>query len=175
MTVILETPRLLLRTWTLDDAEAAFAFYGDPEVMRFLGGVTHRDVAETRGVLAGRAMAHQALHGFSLWATVERATGRLVGACGLKFLEGGMNIEVGYHFARAVWGRGYATEAAAASVGYGFERLCLRRILGVVDPANHASQRVLEKVGLTYQGTGRYYNTDAKVYSADRPAGIPSA
>jgi ribosomal-protein-alanine N-acetyltransferase len=174
MPVILETPRLLLRTWSLDDAEAAFAVYSDPEVMRFLTGVTERSVEETRARLAARPMAHQQLHGFTLWATVEKETGRLVGACGLKFLEGGMDIEVGYHFARAAWGRGYATEAAAASVRYGFEWLGLRRILGVVNPDNYASQRVLEKIGLTYQGMGHHYGTDVKVYSADRPGGIPT-
>jgi RimJ/RimL family protein N-acetyltransferase len=171
MAVVIETPRLLLRTWSPDDAEAAFAFYSDPEVMRFLSGTPHRNVEETHAVIAGRRMAHQALHGFSLWATVEKATGRLVGSCGLKFLDGGMDIEVGYHFARNVWGRGYATEGAVASVRYGFDRLGLRRILGVVNPANVASQRVLEKAGLIYQGMGRYYNTDVKVYSAARSGG----
>ena len=175
MTTVLETERLLLRRLTLDDAEAAFAIYSDPEVMRFLTGVTERDIDETRARLAARPMAHQALHGFTLWATVEKETGRLVGACGLKFLDGGMDIEVGYHFARAAWGCGYATEAGAASVRYGFERLCLRRILGVVNPENYASQRVLEKIGLTYQGMGHYYGTDVKVYSAERPGGIPTA
>jgi RimJ/RimL family protein N-acetyltransferase len=175
MTVILETPRLLLRTWALDDAEAAFAFYSDPEVMRFLGGVPQQSVEDVRRHLAGRPIAYQALHGFTLWATVEKATARLVGACGLKFLDGGMDIEVGYHFARDVWGRGYATEAAAAAVRYGFDRLCLHRILGVVHPENHASQRVLEKLGLRYQGMGRHYNMDVKVYAADRPGGIPTA
>jgi ribosomal-protein-alanine N-acetyltransferase len=175
MPAVLETPRLLLRPWSLDDAEAAFAIYSDPEVMRFLSGVTHRSVDETRTVIASRGMAHHALHGFSLWATVEKETGRLLGCCGLKFLDGGMDVEVGYHFARAAWGRGYATEGAAASVRYGFERLGLPCILGVVDPLNFASQRVLEKVGLTYRGMGRYYNTDVKVYSVARPGGIPTA
>jgi RimJ/RimL family protein N-acetyltransferase len=174
MPVIIETPRLLLRTWALDDAEAAFAFYSDPEVMRFLSAGTQQSVEDVRRYLAARPIAYQALHGMTLWATVEKATGRLVGACGLKFLDGGMDVEVGYHFARAVWGRGYATEGAAAAVRYGFDRLCLRRILGVVNPANYASQRVLEKIGLTYQGMGRYYNMDLKVYAADRPGTIPT-
>jgi ribosomal-protein-alanine N-acetyltransferase len=174
MSAAIETPRLLLRPWSVEDAEAALTFYSDPEVMRFLSGTTHHDLAEMRTYIANRPMAHLALHGFTLWATVEKATGRLIGACGLKFLEGGMDIEVGYHFARAVWGRGYATEGAIASVGYGFERLGLRHILGVVNPANVASQRVLEKAGLTYQGMGRYYNSDCKVYAAARPGGPPT-
>jgi RimJ/RimL family protein N-acetyltransferase len=175
MPVIIETPRLLLRTWALNDAEAAFAFYSDPEVMRFLSAGTQQSVEDVRRFLAARPIASQALHGMTLWATVEKATGLLVGACGLKFLDGGMDVEVGYHFARAVWGRGYATESAAAAVRYGFDRLCLRRILGVVNPENHASQRVLVKIGLRYQGMGRYYNIDAKVYAADRLGTIPTA
>jgi ribosomal-protein-alanine N-acetyltransferase len=169
MSAVVETPRLLLRPWSLEDAEAAFAFYSDPAVMRFLGGATHGTIEETRTAITTRAMAHQALHGFTLWATVEKETGRLIGACGLKFLlEGDMDIEVGYHFARAAWGRGYATEGAVASVRYGFDRLGLRRIVGVVDPANVASQRVLEKAGLVYQRMGRYYNSDVKVYAITR-------
>jgi ribosomal-protein-alanine N-acetyltransferase len=174
MTVPIETPRLLLRPWSPDDAEVAFTFYTDPEVMRFLNGVIYHTVDEIRTHIILRPMAHDALHGFTMWATVEKETGRLLGACGLKFLEGGMDIEVGYHFARAAWGRGYATEGATAAVRYGFERLGLRRIVGVVNPANVASQRVLEKIGLTYQGMGRYYNCDCKVYAATRPTGIPS-
>lgn len=171
MSALIETPRLLLRPWTLDDVGDAHAIYRDPEVMRFLGGVTHQSIEETRTVIASRAMAHHALHGFSLWAAVEKDSGRVIGSCGLKFLEGGMDVEVGYHFARAAWGRGYATEGATASVRYGFERLGLRRILGVVNPQNFASQHVLEKAGLTYQGMGYYYNGDVKVYAADRPGG----
>jgi ribosomal-protein-alanine N-acetyltransferase len=174
MPAVIETPRLVLRPWTLDDVHDAFAIYSDPEVLHFLSRQPHQNIEETRTLLAGRPMAHEALHGFTLWATVEKATSRVVGTCGLKFLDGGMDIEVGYHFARAVWGRGYATEAAAACVRHGFDRLGLQRILGVVDPLNFASQRVLEKIGLTYQGMGRYYNGDVRVYAATRPARAPA-
>jgi len=85
--------------------------------------------------------------------------------------EGGpaiLEIEVGYHLARAFWGRGYATEAARACVRFGFEQLNLERIVAVVQPANVASRRVLEKCGLTYTGMGYYYKAECKVYAAVR-------
>jgi ribosomal-protein-alanine N-acetyltransferase len=174
MPVILETPRLVLRTWTLDDAEAAFAVYSDPEVMRFLSGPPARDVEETRARLAARPIAQQERYGFCLWAVVEKATGTVIGSCGLKHLDDGPDVEVGYHLARSAWGKGYATEAAAACLRYGFERLGLRRILAVVNPANGASRRVLEKIGMRFEGMGRYYNQELRVYAADRPAGPPA-
>jgi ribosomal-protein-alanine N-acetyltransferase len=167
---ILDTPRLLLRTWTRADEEAARAIYGNAEVMRFLGnGLPVTNPAEVRDRLI-RRMDHQRRHGFTLWAVEEKATGHVVGACGLKLLEDvGPEVEVGYHFAREAWGKGYATEAAAACLRLGFDRLRLARIVGVVDPANFASQRVLEKIGLIYEGRGWHYNRELLRYAAMRP------
>src|SRR5262245_10374330 len=169
MPLILETDRLVLRNWAIEDAEAALTIYSDPEVMYFLHRPPLQTVEEARNLLETRPIAQYREHGFSFWAVVEKATGRVIGSCGLKYLDNGPLIEVGYHLARAAWGKGYATEAAAASVRHGFEKMQLARIWGVVDPLNFASQRVLEKSGLTYQGMGHYYNHDVRVYAVDRP------
>lgn len=170
MDPVIETARLFLRIWSLDDVEAAYEIYRDPEVMRFIGnGAPIHDIEETRRRVQ-RRIDHQERHGFGFWAMIEKASGQLVGACGLKHLEdNGPEIEVGYHLARAVWGRGYATEAARASLDYGFRWLALDRIVGVVHPANRASQRVLEKIGMTLEGTGHYYGGEALCYAATRP------
>jgi RimJ/RimL family protein N-acetyltransferase len=170
MPVILETDRLVLRPWTTDDAEDALTIYGDPEVMRFLHRPAVQTLEEVRNHLEARPIAQYREHGFSFWAVVEKASGRVIGSCGLKYLDGGPLIEVGYHFARSAWGKGYATEGATACVRYGFDKMQLQRIMGVVDPLNFASQRVLEKSGLTFQGMGHYYNHDVRVYAVDRPA-----
>jgi ribosomal-protein-alanine N-acetyltransferase len=170
MPVILETDRLVLRQWTIDDAGDGLTIYGDAEVMHFLHRPPLQTVEEVRNLLETRPIAQYLEHGFSFWAVVEKATGRVIGSCGLKYLDNGPLIEVGYHLARATWGKGYATEAATASVRYGFDTMQLQRIWGVVDPLNIASQRVLEKSGLTYQGMGHYYNNDVRVYAVDRPA-----
>jgi ribosomal-protein-alanine N-acetyltransferase len=162
---ILETDRLLLRTLTLDDAEALLTVSGDPEVMRFLGGIPDQTIEDVHKRVQ-RTLAHYERYGFGYWAVIDKATGRLLGVCGIKPLEDGPEIEVGYHFARAAWNQGYATEAARACLRYAFEHLKLERVLGVVHPDNHASQRVLEKCGLTYERMGHHYKTDCKVYVA---------
>jgi ribosomal-protein-alanine N-acetyltransferase len=166
MATVLETDRLLLRTWVPEDVNEVFRIYSNPEVTRFLR-TPDRNLEDSRQRLQ-RALDHLEQHGFGFWAVVEKATARLIGSCGLKYLDGGPEIEVGYHLDQAVWGRGLATEAAAASLRYGFEHLKLERILAVVRPENGASRRVLEKIGMRYQGTGRYYDADVLVFVANR-------
>ncbi len=172
MHVILETERLILREWTLEDAPAAFAIYGDPAVMRYIGatGTPDPDVAQTRRGLE-RAIARYPQHpGLDFWAAVERTSREVVGAGLLKHLDRGREVEVGYHLARRVWGWGYATEIARGLVAHGFDRLGLDRIVGVAYPENRASCRVLEKAGLIYQGRRRYYGRDLEYYAIERSA-----
>jgi RimJ/RimL family protein N-acetyltransferase len=167
MGAILETDRLLLRTFTLEDAAGVLVLSSDPEVMRFLSPPLDQTVADAEKRVR-RAMDHHARRGFGLNAVVEKATGTVLGSCGVKELEEGPHIEIGYHFRRDAWGKGYATEAARACLRHAFEHLGLTRIVGVVNPLNLASKRVLEKIGLTYEGHGFYYKTDVLVYAAER-------
>jgi ribosomal-protein-alanine N-acetyltransferase len=172
MPTMLETNRLLLRTWSLEDAEAVLGIYSNPEVTRFIGsGVPDQSLDDARKRIL-RSLTHQERYGFGFWAVVEKATGQISGSCGLKYLEDGPQIEVGYHLARPVWNRGFATEAAGACLRYGFEKLKLDRIVGVVALENYASQRVLEKVGMRYERLGRHYNTEVRVYAAERTTAI---
>ncbi len=144
-----------------------FAVFGDPEVMRYSMSGADPSVEATRARIQ-KLMDHQASFGFSLWVVEDRATGAILGDCGLKQLEDGPEIEVGYRFARPHLGIGYATEAAMASVQYGFGRLALARIAAVVEPPNIASHRVLEKIGLQYQRPAHYYGRRMSYFAADR-------
>jgi RimJ/RimL family protein N-acetyltransferase len=164
MQTILETERLL-RTWSLDDAAAVFVLTSDPLVMRFLSNnVPDRDVDEARRRVE-RAMAHHEKHRFGLMALVEKSTGELIGSCGVKHVYEAPVIELAYHLRRDRWNRGYATEAARATVRYGFEDLGLERIAAFVDEANLASRRVLEKCGLCLEGPGEYGGAPCLVYA----------
>jgi RimJ/RimL family protein N-acetyltransferase len=149
----IETERLLLRPFTADDAEALHSIWGDPAAARFGGDWPRPEtVADTLGYLEP-ILDGQAERGYALWAVVEQATGRLIGDCGLFPADGvGPEVELAYGLAPDVWGRGYATEAAAACVRAGFEQLRLERIVADVDPANAASMRVLEKAGFAPVG-----------------------
>lgn len=116
--------------------------------MALLGGV--RDDPKTDAYLA-RNLAHWDRYGFGLWILRERPSGEMIGRGLLRHLdvEGQDDIETGYAFYPAWWGRGLATEIARKCVDLGFEVLKERSIVGLTTPANQASQRVLEKVGMT--------------------------
>jgi ribosomal-protein-alanine N-acetyltransferase len=109
---------------------------------------------------------HQEKHGFSLWAVVEKESGDLVGDCGLIYVGGrGPEIELAYHLARDRWGRGYVTEAAAACVDYGLGELDLEEIIALTDPGHFVSRRVMEKIGMTFDGHATYYGEEMAKYS----------
>jgi len=147
MTMNLTTERLSLRRFTADDVELVHAWYGDPEVTRYLGGPKTR--AEVEKMMASRILGYYDEHpGLGIWATTERASGRTIGMHLLNHIHGEPLIQTGYVLGSAFWGHGYATEMALAVMRYGFETLRLERIHGLTTPDNIASQRVLMKIGL---------------------------
>jgi RimJ/RimL family protein N-acetyltransferase len=166
--VDLFTARLLLRPFTAADRDAIHAIYADPEVMRHVGHGAHRTVTETSTALRTYAEI-LGERGYSFLAVTERAGGTLVGDAGLHPLAGrGPDIELGYTFARAAWGRGYATEVGHALVAHAFEVLEVERVVAQVEPANRASRHVLEKLGMTERGTRTAYGRPHLLYVLDR-------
>ncbi|MBL8152539.1 MAG: GNAT family N-acetyltransferase [Anaerolineae bacterium] len=168
---LLETPRLRLRSFLDSDLEDYYAqVYGDDVVMRYLPGGKARTREQTRAVL-DFAVAHGQQHGFTLWAVIRQADGQFIGHCGLVYLRDSPDeVELAYAFGQPFWGQGYANEAAAAALRYGFEVGRLKTILALAEPENIASQRVMAKIGMTYQGiTERYYQHALVLYRADAP------
>ena len=104
--------------------------------------------------------------GFGIWITVEKATGSRLGFHLLNNIQGESIIQVGYTLGKIAWGRGFATEVAAAVLRYGFEEMGLPRIAGMASLGNVASQRVLEKIGLERRGE-RVFSHPA--YAAEGP------
>jgi RimJ/RimL family protein N-acetyltransferase len=118
--------------------------------MRFSGGGA-RTPAGTRERVRG-LIEHQSSHGFSKWGVEERANGALIGDCGIQLLEGGPDVELGFHLRRSAWGRGYATEAAGACLEAAFTGAGLDQVIAIVAPGNAASVRVLLKIGMRPAG-----------------------
>ena len=111
-------------------------------------------------------IGHQRDHGFSLWALIEKSSGELIGDCGLFYAEGvGPEIELGYHLNKSRWRMGYITEAATECVRFGLEDLGLETIIAVTDPDHFVSRRVMEKAGMTFEGTGTYYGRESVKYA----------
>lgn len=169
MAIILETERLILRTWMLNDLRDFFEIYGDKEVWRFVepDGVFKDEAVARRSLQKG--IAYQAEHGISHWAVVEKNRGRVIGACGFNLFEDGPQLELVYHFARLFWGRGYATEAAGACLRYAFERLKAPMVIASIDKNNTASRRVLEKIGFVRDESSHPDQPDEDFYIASPP------
>ena len=168
MDVVIETPRLRLRTWSEGDREEIRRIYGDERVVRYLGDGTVRNSDEAiDGFLARRVQSQQAA-GVMLWAVVERSSERLIGTGGLQPLQESGWIEVGYHLEHDAWGKGYATEIGVASLRHGFEVQGFEAICGIARATNVASCRVLEKIGLAHGGERHFYDTDVEFYSRER-------
>jgi [ribosomal protein S5]-alanine N-acetyltransferase len=162
------TKRLSYRPLEPRDAEALHVVWGDPEVTRYLPSgpsATLEDTAER----VGRHSDWFEERGYGLCAVAERESGRLVGVCGLFPVEWkGPDVEVAYHFAREVWNRGYATEAAGAWVETAFAERELDRVVALAFPANRASTRVMEKIGMSFEDEVELYGVTLVRYAIDR-------
>ena len=149
-----ETKRLALRALTVEDAPAFFALNSHPEVMRFTHEPQLKSLEEARDALA-RYPDFDTV-GYGRWGCVLKEEQRVIGFCGLKYLDNLHAVDVGYRLLPEYWGRGLATEACLASVQFGFDVLKLDRIIGLVLAENAASVRVLEKVGMRLEGEISY-------------------
>src|SRR5215831_1224911 len=139
-TVEFQTERLLLRRAKAADAIPLAEIWADREVTRYMGG-RPRDFEEVRFLVEDEVRACTVGRSTGWWAVVEKASGQVVGDCGLveKDVDGYQEIELVYVFASHSWGKGYATEAASVLRDYAFYQLRLQRIIALIDPENHAS------------------------------------
>jgi RimJ/RimL family protein N-acetyltransferase len=149
MTPERETARLRLRRWRDDDLDAYARICADPEVMRYLSAGTPFTREQSSEQMHG-FVEHWRTHGFGLWAVDHLGDDRFIGFVGLSTHTWFPGVEVGWRLDRDYWGRGLATEGAAASLRFGFEELGLDRIVSIHQPANVASRRVMEKNGLSF-------------------------
>lgn len=172
--VIAKTPRLIIRQFHPGDGEAMDRVFGDPEVMRYGDGV--RTPQWVRSWIVGWVDEHYQRWGFGSWAVVEKSTSAVIGYCGLSRFPGrcaGDEAEIGFRLARAHWGRGLATEAAMAVCAHAFDALGLPRLVALIDPANAASIRVAEKIGLRYEREVMLpgYDHPDQLYALNRESG----
>lgn len=148
---VLRTERTLLREWTAADREPFASLNGDPQVNEHLypGPLTR----EQSDASAERLQAHFDQHGFGYWVLELPGVASFAGHVGLYVpaYEAHFTpcVEVGWRLARAHWGHGYATEAAAAAMEFGFTELRLEEIVSMTVPANVRSWRVMERLGMT--------------------------
>ncbi len=151
----LSTPRLTLRRMRTSDDVDMFDYAARPEVTRYLLWSPHPDLAYTREYLKYIATRYAA-GTFYDWALVLKESGRMIGTCGFTAIDAqNESAEIGYVLSPRVWGQGIAVEAVRAVLAFGFERLLLQRIEARFIRGNEASLRVMQKVGMTFEGYHR--------------------
>ena len=153
MPTTIETPHLILRPFTIDDAEAYWPLLNLPDVLRYTGEDPKPSLDDVREILLTRPLRDYEVHGYGRMACIEKGSERLIGFSGLKYLDEFGETDVGYRFLPECWGKGYATESGMALMQQGREECGLQRFMGLVQPANGASARVLEKLGMVFQHT----------------------
>jgi [ribosomal protein S5]-alanine N-acetyltransferase len=166
--VIIETQRLLLRKFTPDDVQLIYNLNNDQEVTRF----THDPVwnlNHAKEILEKNILPQYTLYNHGRWAVHLKPNHEFIGWCGLKYRPELDEVDLGYRFMKQFWGRGYATEAAFASIKYGFEKLNLLATTGRAEPANIASCKVLERCGMLYIGMQHVDGYDLQTYITRNP------
>lgn len=143
---VLEMDRLIMRPLTGDDFADYAAMLADPQVAGGLAESVGTSPADAWRSLA-MFIGHREIRGYSHWALVEKATGRFVGRAGPWQPHGFPGLGVGWCLAREHWGKGYATEAARASLGYCLKELGAQEVISVILPANSRSIAVAERIG----------------------------
>ncbi|MGI8556520.1 MAG: GNAT family N-acetyltransferase [Pyrinomonadaceae bacterium] len=159
---MLETERLILRKLAKWDADAVFAMRSDREVMRFIREPqTRRETDNWIKMISSRWQDEK----IGFCAVIEKSSNEFIGWCGLWRLRETAEIEIGYAIAKDFRQKGFAAEAAARFLRYGFEDLKLDKVVAVARPENTASRRVMEKLGMKFDGIGKFYERDLAHYS----------
>jgi len=147
---MIETPRLILRDWRPEDFERYYEFYQDEEMSRYVGGISNAEQAWRR--LAG-VIGHWTLRGYGYWAVEEKSSQRLAGCIGLWYSASWPEIELGYWLMSDMQGKGYAQEAGARCLRYGFEKLGCKSLVSYIHPDNEMSKKVALRLGGQYEDT----------------------
>jgi RimJ/RimL family protein N-acetyltransferase len=148
--MFLETERLILDTWRAEEWEQLKPIATDPEVMRYITGGRPWSHEQIR-TFVERQRALYSERGYCRWKLSEKATGMMIGFCGIGFWRDAPDPEIGWWLARSHWGRGLATEAARSALQDAFERAQLPRVTSVAYIENAASIRIMHKLGLEFE------------------------
>jgi len=170
MTIQLETERLLLRQWRLDDFDTYEKMCADEEIMRYIGGKAFSRIEAWRHM--AYLVGHWELLGYGHFAVEEKASGRFIGRIGFLNPGGWPAFEIGWTLAREAWGKGFAIEGARRALDFAFKELDKPHVISLIHPENKASIRVAERLGEKVEGKTEVLGIPVLIYGIDRPANV---
>ncbi|MDC1327201.1 GNAT family N-acetyltransferase [Ulvibacter sp.] len=164
MLTIIESERLLLRQFSLNDIEAVYQFNSNVELHRYTGDEIINSRQRAEQIIKDIWLKDYTNYGYGRWALIYKPENKIIGFAGLKYLAEIGETDIGYRILPQYWGKGLVSEIAKKIIPYGFNELNLKRIIGITMPENIASCKVLEKIGFSfykedgYHGDGNTYN-----------------
>lgn len=162
----LETERLILREFTIDDLDAFAALMADPKVMRFSLNGPMKNMAQVKEYFQKRILNHYAQYGYGLYAIFYKKDNCFIGSIGLmtQNIDDEDKVELGYRLHPQYWGKGLATEACLAICNYAFTQLGLDELISIIDPKNIRSLGVAKRVGMKYLKDASFHNIPVQIY-----------
>lgn len=160
---ILETERLILRQFSVDDADFILQLLNEPSFIQNIGDRGVRNLEDARSYITRVPIASYEQNGFGLYLVKLKESGEPIGMCGLIKRAELEDVDIGYAFLPKYWSRGYAVESALAVKEYAREVIGLKRLVAITDPENQASIRVLEKIGLKFEKMVRLSEDDIEL------------
>ncbi|KAB8320872.1 GNAT family N-acetyltransferase [Tolypothrix campylonemoides VB511288] len=163
-TILFETNRTMVRKWTPSDISTYYFLRSDPLIMKFIGEPL-RDKRQAEEFLISRTIADYSKHRYGRYAVVLKASGDVIGNTGPLYLKDLGRNDLAISLLPQYWGLGYGTEILKECVRYAFEKLALPELIGLVDPLNVASSKLLIKIGMIYSGKITYHNEICNLYT----------
>lgn len=156
METIIETDRIILRRFVMEDAEAILAFNSNPEVIRYTGDRLLQTLEEAKTCVTNVWLNDYEKYGYGRFAVWYKPDQKVIGFAGLKYLPEIGETDIGYRILPEYWNKGITSEMAPPLLKYGFEELGLKRIIGITMLPNIASAKVLQKCGLKFYQQAPY-------------------
>ena len=163
-----QNPRLILRCFTEADAPLILELNSNPEIVKYVHEPTLKTVEQAEEIITNIILP-QYKNNLGRWAIITKTDNDFIGWCGLKYRPEIDEIDLGYRLMQKAWGKGYATEAAAKTLEYGFRTLNIKLITGRAHIENLASIKVLEKIGMDFIGEGIVDDCPVRTYTKVNP------
>ncbi|MGH2564657.1 MAG: GNAT family N-acetyltransferase [Ginsengibacter sp.] len=168
MQIIFQTPRLLLKQFTQENAPLIYKLNSDRDIVKYVHEPVLENEVQAKKILTDYILPQYKLN-LGRWAIHTKAGNEFIGWCGLKYIKETGIIDLGYRLLKSAWGKGYATEAAQYTLDYGLRDLKIEVITGMAHVENIASLKVLEKIGMKFIKEDISDGQPVKVYTISNP------
>ena len=151
MEIVIETQRLILRKFTVDDAAFMLELLNTPSWLRFIGDRNVRTIEEAEQYLLNGNIRSYQEYGFGFYVVILKETQESIGICGIVKREGLEDVDIGFAFFQQFMGKGYGYESASSVLNYTLNDLKIKRIVAIVDPENVVSIALIKKIGMQFE------------------------